>query len=232
MTVIAHSSRFRAAWDVCAAGLVITSCLLVSYQLAFVHHVTFFGSVIVYAIDLFFLIDILLNFRTSYRRGGEDISDRPRIARRYLRSLFVVDLLATVPFDALLLGWRDVSLYGISVVLLLRSLRLLRVSRLFAIFGRWERLSWTNSGSLRIVKFLLVIVLVLHCIACAWFLVPYLDGFPTDSWVSLEELDSASARTQYIRSLYWTITTMTTNRKAMPRAGQPRTAAPLIRCPS
>ena len=210
MGVIAHSSKFRASWDLCALTLVMAGSLLVSYQLAFSHRVTLFGSIIVYAIDLFFVVDILLNFKTTFRRGGEDVRDPSGIASRYMGSLFVVDLLATLPFDALLLGWRDASLHGISAVLLLRSLRLLRVTRLFAIFRRWEKLSWTNSGSLRIVKFLAVIVLVLHCVACAWFLVPYIDAFPADSWVASEGLGSAPAKTQYIRSLYWAIVTTTT----------------------
>ena len=188
----------------------MASCLLVCYQMAFVHDVSWLGSVIVYAIDLFFVVDILLNFRTTYRHGGEDVIDRQRISDRYLHSMFLVDLLATVPLDALLLGWRHVTVHGISVVLLLRCMRLLRVARFFSIFHRWQQLSWTNAGSLRVVKFLLLIALVLHCIACAWFLVPYLDGFPADSWVASEGLESAPARTQYIRSLYWGIVTTTT----------------------
>ena len=210
MRVIGQSSRFRATWDVCAAGLAVAGCLLVSYQLAFVHRVTFLGSTIVYAIDLFFLFDILLNFRTAYRIGGEDVTTLSNFARRYRRTLLAVDLLATIPFDALLLGWRDVTLYGVSIVLLLRCLRLLRVARLLAIFQRWERQSWTNSGSLRIAKFLLLILLVLHCLACAWFLVPFIEGFPQNSWVSIERLIGAEPGTQYVRSLYWAIVTTTT----------------------
>lgn len=210
MGVLSYSSRFRITWDVFAAGLVLVSSLAVTYQLAFVHHVTLSGSILVYAIDLFFLVDILLNFRTTYRRGGEDIEDRSAIAQRYRRSFFLIDLLATVPFDLFLVSRSDLEVSGVSIVLVLRSLRLLRVGRLFAIFRRWEQLSWTNSGSLRIVKFLLVIVLALHVVACAWFLVPFLDGFPSDSWVAIEGLESAPERSQYIRSLYWAIVTTTT----------------------
>jgi hypothetical protein len=210
MRVIGHNSKFRGTWDLCAAGLVVASCLLVSYQLAFVHRVTFRGSALLYAIDLFFFVDILLNFRTAYRKGGEDVTNRSSIAHRYLRTLFIVDLLATVPFDALMLGWSGATRSGISIVLLLRCLRLLRVARLLAIFRRWERQSWTNSGSVRIAKFLLVIPLALHCIACAWFFVPYVEGFPQDSWVSVENLSDQNPATQYVRSLYWVIVTTTT----------------------
>jgi len=83
--VIEQSSRFRWTWDVCAIVLVLGSCLLVSNQIAFVHHVTLRGSFAVYATDLFFLIDILINFRTTYRRGGEEVRERSKISRRYVR---------------------------------------------------------------------------------------------------------------------------------------------------
>jgi hypothetical protein len=180
VALIPYNSRFRVVWDVLAVALAMASFMLVSYQLAFVHRVILLGTIAVYAIDAFFLVDILLNFRTTFRRGGEEITERSEIRKRYLGSLFAVDLLATLPFDALLLGRQGVAWQGISVVLILRCLRLLRVARLFAIFRRWEQFSWTNSGSLRIAKFLLLIFLALHIVACAWFLVPY--GRSTGSW--------------------------------------------------
>jgi hypothetical protein len=188
----------------------MASFMVVSYQLAFVHRVNLISSIVVYLIDLFFLADILLNFRTTFRRDGEEVSVQTEIDHRYVHSLFAVDLLATLPLDALLLGRQDFAWQGISLVLILRSLRLLRVVRLFAIFRRWEQFSWTNSGSLRIVKFLLVIVLALHSVACAWFLVPFAEGFPVESWVVTQELESVRAATQYIRALYWVIVTTTT----------------------
>ena len=208
--VIRYSSRFRITWDVIAAALVMVSSLAVTYQVAFVHRVNLRGSIFIYAIDLFFLLDMVLDFRTTFRRGGVDVEDRSAIARRYRQSFFPIDLLATIPFDLFLLPWRNLVWSSVSIVLVLRLTRLLRVGRLFAIFRRWEQLSWTNSGSLRIVKFLMVIVLALHVVACAWFLVPYLDGFPENSWAAIEGLEGASETTQYIRSLYWAIVTTTT----------------------
>jgi hypothetical protein len=210
VALIPYNSRFRVVWDVLAVALAMASFMLVSYQLAFVHRVILLGTIAVYAIDAFFLVDILLNFRTTFRRGGEEITERSEIRKRYLGSLFAVDLLATLPFDALLLGRQGVAWQGISVVLILRCLRLLRVARLFAIFRRWEQFSWTNSGSLRIAKFLLLIFLALHIVACAWFLVPYVEGFPSGSWVVTQGVQAAGAVTQYIRSLYWVVVTTTT----------------------
>jgi hypothetical protein len=167
------------------------------------------GSVLLYLIDLFFLADIFLNFRTSFRRQGSEITDRDQIARHYIRTLFFVDLLAVLPFDALLLPWRGYEIGGVSIVLLVRLLRLLRVARLFAILRRWQRQSWTNAGFLRIAKLAAVIVLLTHWVACAWFLIPYMEGFPEDSWVVAQGIQEADPVSQYVRSLYWAIVTMT-----------------------
>jgi hypothetical protein len=63
---------------------------------------------------------------------------------------------------------------------------------------------------LRIAKFFTVILLLIHWIACAWFFVPFLEGYPADSWVVYERIQGAGPGTQYLRSLYWAIVTMTT----------------------
>jgi hypothetical protein len=208
--IIREDSRARTTWDLAILALIIASCVLVPYQVAFVHHVGLASSALIYLIDLFFLADIFFNFRTSYRHLGSDITDRGKIAQRYLRGLFAFDLLAAFPFDALLLGWAGFEINGVSIVLLLRLLRLLRVVRLFVIFRRWQRQSWTNSGLLRIVKFAFVILLLTHWVACAWFVVPFMQGFPSESWPLMEGIDGADRQTQFIRSLYWVIVTMTT----------------------
>lgn len=46
--------------------------------------------------------DIVLNFRTTFvSKKGEVVSDWKLIALNYIRSWFVVDLLAALPFDLL-----------------------------------------------------------------------------------------------------------------------------------
>lgn len=46
--------------------------------------------------------DILLNFRTTFvNKKGEVVSDWKSISINYLRTWFVVDLLAALPFDLL-----------------------------------------------------------------------------------------------------------------------------------
>lgn len=50
--------------------------------------------------DLIFLIDIVLNFHTTFvGPGGEVISDPKVIRMNYLKSWFVIDLLSCLPYD-------------------------------------------------------------------------------------------------------------------------------------
>ena len=206
---ISETSRFRSRWDLLTLVLVFVSCFLVPFQVGFVHEVRPLGSLLIYALDLVFLVDIALNFRTTYRRQGTEVVDPELIRRHYRRGMFPIDLLAAVPFDVLLLPWVGVSAGGVSIVLLARLLRLLRIVRLFVIFRRWEALGATNVGFLRIAKLVAVVVLFLHWTASAWFLLDYARGFPSQSWVAAQALQDAGAGTQYIRSLYWSIVTMT-----------------------
>ena len=50
--------------------------------------------------DIFFFCDIIVNFRTTYI-GKTDavVTDPKKIALRYLRTYFIVDLVAAIPWD-------------------------------------------------------------------------------------------------------------------------------------
>ena len=210
MRTIDESSIARLSWDVFIFLLIIASCILIPFQLSYRHTTLALGSRLVYFIDCFFGVDIILNFFTSFRQQGAKTADARQTAGHYLKTLFTVDLLANLPLDALFLGDEGLRVVGLSLVLILRQLRLLRVVRLFVIFRRWQSLSWTNTGYLRIAQFFTLVMLFIHWIACAWFLVPYLEGFPENCWVVQQGIERARPATQYIRSLYWVIQTMAT----------------------
>lgn len=208
--VIRGVSRFRVSWDIFIVALIFVSGVQIPYQIAFQHIVVSRGTAILYIIDFFFIIDIVLNFFTSYRYQGVEITDHKKTARHYLKRFFPVDLLANFPFELIFLFNQDLLIYNMSPLLVLRIFRLLRIVRLFIILRRWEELSWINSGYMRIVKFFAVVMLLIHWIACLWFLLAFIDNFPEDSWVALMGIAEADPTSQYIRALYWSITTMTT----------------------
>jgi len=209
--VIRELSRKRLLWDALILLLVVISCILVAYELAFEQDRALDGFQLIYLIDLFFLIDIGFNCVTSYRSRGTEVLDRRQCVQHYCRRMFFVDVIASVPFD--LIAWVLIGngqLLGGSLVLALRLLRLLRIARLFVILKRWEAFSWSNPAALRVVKYFTSILLLIHWLACFWFYSAYASGFPADSWVVRAGIEVADKGVQYVRSMYWAITTMTT----------------------
>ena len=209
--MIKELSRTRLLWDSLILALILVSCVMVPYQFAFNQGSALSGFQVIYLIDLFFIVDIYLNCCTTFRRHGVEVSDRPSCTKRYARRMMAVDVLGSLPLD--LVAWVLIGngqFLGGSLVLALRLLRLLRIVRLFVILKRWEAFSWSNPGTLKVVKFLVSILLLMHWLACIWFFSAFASGFPANSWATRAGISDSGAIAQYIRSIYWTITTMTT----------------------
>ena len=52
-----------------------------------------------------FIIDILINFRTTYVNKNDEVVSHPgKIAVHYFKGWFIIDVVAAIPFDILLLG--------------------------------------------------------------------------------------------------------------------------------
>ncbi len=81
---------------------------------------------------------------------------------------------------------------------------------MFIIIKRWQSQSWINPGYLRVGKFVLIMVILSHLIACAWYLSAFVAGFPAESWIVVSGIHDGEIISKYIRALYWTVTTMTT----------------------
>ncbi len=114
-------------------------------------------------IDIFFLLDILINFRTTLNNpetGGE-ISDPKSIALHYLKGKFFIDLLASIPFDFFSVLFIDsgdsfiLELFG-----LLKLVRILRLSRLITYMNLQDDVKM----SLKLIKLIFFLVMYIHCI--------------------------------------------------------------------
>ncbi|KAF7237774.1 Potassium/sodium hyperpolarization-activated cyclic nucleotide-gated channel 4 [Varanus komodoensis] len=115
--------------------------------------------------DTFFLIDLVLNFRTGIvvEDNTEIILDPQRIKMKYLKSWFVVDFISSIPVDYIFLIVEtriDSEVYKTARALrivrftkILSLLRLLRLSRLIRYIHQWEEVS-NASGSDKALGFL------------------------------------------------------------------------------
>ena len=56
-------------------------------------------------VDLMFMIDIFISFRTTYvNKEGEAINDPMVIAKNYLKGWFALDAIAAMPYDLIFFG--------------------------------------------------------------------------------------------------------------------------------
>ena len=64
--IIREQSPYRIYWDSLILLLVLLSCTLIPYQLAFFHSASAAHNGLMFAISAIFLADIALNFVTTY----------------------------------------------------------------------------------------------------------------------------------------------------------------------
>lgn len=124
--IILHYSPFKAVWDWIILFLVLYTAVFTPYSVAFLlneeeikmklnresstrnkHAETSRADPLVIIdliVDIMFIVDILINFRTTYVHMGEVVADPQKIAIHYVKGWFVIDTIAAIPFDLLLFG--------------------------------------------------------------------------------------------------------------------------------
>ena len=114
---IRHDSLFKAVWDWLILALVIFTAIEIPYSVAFLiplqaveENPKFLkvNALLVFNlwVDLMFIMDILINFRTTFVNLTTDevISNPRQIALHYLKTWFVVDFVAAIPFEFMVLN--------------------------------------------------------------------------------------------------------------------------------
>ena len=57
-----------------------------------------------YIVDVMFIVDIFINFRTTFVDKNDEVVSHPcRIAVHYFKTWFIIDLVAAVPFELLIM---------------------------------------------------------------------------------------------------------------------------------
>lgn len=217
---------FRQLWDLIVLVILMYTALVVPFRVAFFSEVFWDGwTVCDFVLDGLFLTDVLLTFITvQVHDDGQRISDRAVIACSYLKSWFWMDLLACIPFS--LLDYYSSQLpikHGYNTMLrLLRLPRLYKLFRLARILKALKRTAYSsasdriqefiqmNSRLWKLLKFLSSVFLCVHLAACFWFFTARLDNFEPETWVVRYDYINDSVWSQYLTSIYWTVTTVVT----------------------
>lgn len=192
--MINPENKIKQAWNGLILILTIFASLEIPLRLALDYDVLDVWKILDYCVTACFCVDIVLNFFSSEYIGGQLVSNRRRIARRYLRGWFTIDFLAAFPFDLLLAGPLGTLTGGARIF---RLFRLFRLTRLAQFMQRMARSDLISLPFLRMMFLTFWVLLIAHWTACGWIA---LGGIS----------DAPDALTHYILSLYWSITTITT----------------------
>jgi len=210
----------KVTWDLFITVVLLASCMITPYRIAFQDYNTaepLAWTIVSFTIDFFFFIDIIIIFNSAfYDEEFLIVEDRKLIAKDYIFSWFMVDLMAIIPFDYLLV--QDNYQEIIRFTRIGRISRLIKMTRLLRILKivkqRSQLLKYLNEilkiglGFERLIFFLLILIILCHILTCIWVITASFKDEGGDSWINpYEEKHDGEI---YIISLYAIITTMTT----------------------
>uniref|UniRef100_H3CHK6 Potassium voltage-gated channel, subfamily H (eag-related), member 1b n=1 Tax=Tetraodon nigroviridis TaxID=99883 RepID=H3CHK6_TETNG len=227
--IILHYCLFKTTWDWVILILTFYTAIMVPYNVSFKikqNNVTWL--VVDSIVDVIFLVDIVLNFHTTFvGPAGEVISDPKLIRTNYVRTWFIIDLLSCLPYDVIN-AFENVD-EGISS--LFSSLKVVRLLRLGRVARKLDH--YLEYGAAVLVLLVCVFGLAAHWLACIWYSIgdyevidEDTESVRTDSWLFLlaESVGtpyqfnaSGSGRWEggpskdslYVTALYFTMTSLT-----------------------
>ncbi|XP_058836587.1 potassium voltage-gated channel subfamily H member 7 isoform X8 [Topomyia yanbarensis] len=234
---ILHYSPFKAVWDWIILILVMYTAIFTPYVAAFLLNEPDFNQrknrkyaddpivIIDLIVDVTFVIDILINFRTTFVNGQDEVVSHPgRIAVHYLSGWFLIDLVAAIPFDLLLVG-SDTDELGLdkdettTLIGLLKTARLLRLVRVARKIDRYS-----EYGAAVLVLLMATFALIAHWLACIWYAIGnaerpmmknkigWLDALAEatqEYYYANNTGGGPSIKSRYVTALYFTFTSLT-----------------------
>ena len=119
-------------------------------------------------IDIIFLIDIGISFRTALIDSyGNEIETPCEIAKHYLKAQFWIDLSATIPIDQIIEAIMQQSNPYYELFGILKLGRVLRLNKIIAFMNAEEDVK----ASLKLSKMVFFLVVHLHFYTCIWYLI-------------------------------------------------------------
>ncbi|KYO29727.1 hypothetical protein Y1Q_0008389 [Alligator mississippiensis] len=223
---ILHYSPFKAVWDWLILLLVIYTAIFTPYSAAFLLNEA--GkvppetcgsycsplSVVDLIVDIMFIIDILINFRTTYVNSNEEVVSHPaKIATHYFKGWFLIDMVAAIPFDLLIFG--SGSEETTTLIGLLKTARLLRLVRVARKLDRYS-----EYGAAVLFLLMCTFALIAHWLACIWYAIGNVEQQRIGWLRSLgdqigkpfnesHQLHGPSIKDKYVTALYFTFSSLT-----------------------
>ena len=226
--VLSYTSPLRIAWDISMAVLLVYIAITTPFLYAFgpkdriiCYNSSAWRTKVDLFIDCCFMLDIALNFMTSYAdHRGTEVTSRPMVVLNYFRTWFLLDAVSTVPFDCVTSGMpvnlQPAKLFKLSkITKVFRFVRISKVVKLTSngsLSEKFENFFVQSSvlTCLKVFNILFFSAVICHWLACLMavsgpgFLREYAENQSGDG----DHWNHQPRR--YLAALYWAVTTMTT----------------------
>lgn len=232
ITISPVKNKYLDQWNILMAIAVFYTALVTPFEIAFIQEAEFGALFVINMIvNGVFLGDITLQFFLHYKeadtKGGRWVTEHPLIIKNYLKGMFCLDLLSTVPYSLISLYYASASRAGILRLLrLLRLVKMVKILNGFSIVDKYRAsFSWSFSD-IHVARLMVTSLMVTHWLACIWGWTAHNSGRPLyETWMvnffddDLDDLESYADQTsamktsladQYIVSLYFATVTLTT----------------------
>lgn len=183
--IIYPESARKNAWDLLIALILIITCCVSPMQIAFFVDDTQFVvyTYLEYAFDLLFFCDIVINFVSAYYDEDYILNDSVKvIANNYLRTWFIIDIIAIFPFWIFASGdTNDSSDVGgvVRIARIGRMWKLIKLTRLIRLIKivKKKNMNLTHKATKalkidsaleRLFFFLFGTIFIIHILSCLW----------------------------------------------------------------
>ncbi|XP_067088632.1 potassium voltage-gated channel subfamily H member 6a [Osmerus mordax] len=233
---ILHYSPFKAVWDWLILLLVIYTAVFTPYSAAFLLNEVEDErrrtcgytcnplNVVDLVVDVMFIVDILINFRTTYVNHNDEVVSHPgRIAQHYFKGWFLIDIVAAIPFDLLIFRSGSEEPQTTTLIGLLKTARLLRLVRVARKLDRYS-----EYGAAVLFLLMCTFALIAHWLACIWYAIGnvertgsarigemkigWLDNLADQIGKHYNDSDAGSGpsiKDKYVTALYFTFSSLT-----------------------
>ncbi|XP_065829990.1 potassium voltage-gated channel subfamily H member 1-like [Oscarella lobularis] len=175
--IILHYGLFRELWNWFIILLCFYTAVAIPVYAAFNYNRNTLSAINLF-IDFIAIVDVVLNFRTTYvNSAGRLVADPSLIAHRYLRSWFIVDCISALPLEIVGIIIQSST----SMLMLIHVPKILRLTHLYRLASKLDSVTRYAFGLSVLSLLLIAFLLVAHWLACAWTAIGLAQG-PT-GWV-------------------------------------------------
>ncbi|KAL3663933.1 hypothetical protein V7S43_010822 [Phytophthora oleae] len=208
LTISIHST-FRHWWDFVITVSIAYVIVLTPIKVGFGVQSTGLNYALDAVVDIIYLIEMVLNFFTSYEDDatGEEIKDLDKIRRNYLQSWFLVDAVSSFPSS--LVGTTNGLLTLSKILKVARVAKVADSGLVRTVSGHIDRSM--NPSMLRMLKLTVIFLVSQHLIACTYYYISLNQDSET-TWAPTHEIrNSDSLGQQYVDAFYFAIMVTTAN---------------------